>query len=188
MTVSELITQLDDVLDLNVVSRLDVSACTKEQAMEQDRACRSILACCNAVLGELYAKCASGVRATVVEACDGFIDTGMFKIGKVLSLKDSMGTDVPYSYAQNGLTVKRNGKFNLCYLRASEPLSFAGEIVLPDCRISGSVFLSGVAAEYLRIEGDYSRSESWANKYLASLELALADKSRLRLPSRRWLT
>lgn len=188
MTVSELIMKIDNLINLNLSVRLDVSQQTIEQAMQQDDCCKKLLACCNFVSDELFTKAASNCRTIVAQAADGLIDTSLLKIGKVISLVDSSGNNVPFKYAENGIVVKQDGKYNLTYYHASEPLGFDSEIVLPNCKITERIFTYGVAAEYLRIEGDRSQSASWAEKYNQALSVAMLSGANGRLPNRRWLS
>lgn len=187
MTVSELILKIDEILNLGVASRLDVSSHTVEQAMEQDACCKTLLTCCNFVSDELYSDFALDCRSTVVEASDGFIDTSAFKISKALSLVDSLGKSVPFKRSLNGLIVKNDGKYNLTYARRPNPLMFADVIELPNSSITERIYTYGVIAEYLRITGDYLQSASWTAKLNQALAAMSSSKTSARLPGRRWL-
>lgn len=188
MTVSELILKIDEILNLDVASRLDVSAQTIEQAMEQDACCKTLLTCCNFVSDELYSDCALDCRTTVVQAANGLIDTSGLKMSKAVLLVDSLGNNVPFRQTSSGLTVKSDGKYNLTYARLPCALSFASVIQLPNSKITDRIFIYGVIAEYLRITGDYLQSESYLGKFTRSLSAALASKTNARLPARRWLS
>lgn len=187
MTVSELIFKIDDVLNLDVISRLDTSNQTIEQAMKQDNCCKNLLTCCNFVSDQLYSDYALDCRSTVVEAKDGLIDTSGLKICKALSLVDGSGASAPFNYSSNGLTVKRDGKYNLTYARLPNHLDFDSAIELPNSKITDRIFIYGVIAEYLRIIGDYNQSQSWSGKYVQALTVAFASKTTGCLPKRRWL-
>lgn len=186
MTVCELILQLDDLLNLGVRSRLDESE-EIEQAMQNDNCCKTLLACCNLVLNGLYADCELDVRSTVVESVNCFIDTSLFKMGRAKALVDSSGARVPFTYTYGGLNVKRDGKYNLTYVRLPENLGF-GDPIPANGKITDRILLLGVAAEFLRVEGDFNQSVSWNAKFKQALDSAFRSKSDARLPRRRWLT
>lgn len=187
MTVSELILKIDVILGLDIEARLDVSKQTAEQAMRQNACCKSLLACCNLVMGELYEQYALDCRSTVVQAADGVIDMGNLKMCKVLSLVDSSGRSVPFKHTYGGLLVKDACKCNLTYSRLPDPLDFESEIKFSDPRISERIFTYGVIAEYMRIIGDYTESASWTDKLACALSAAMSARSGARLPDRRWL-
>ena len=188
MTVSELILNIDDLLNLQIISRLDLAEQTIPQAMEQDACCRNLLACCNFVSDELYNGFALDCRSTVVEAKKGVADVGGLKLGKALALVDSSGSSVPFRHGSDGLYVNRDGKYNLTYARLPDKLHFTSEIQLPNSKITDRIYTYGVIAEYLRIAGDFNQSESYSAKFVQALSQATSSKTSARLPRRRWLT
>lgn len=187
MTVSELILKIDEILNLDLSSSLDVSSQTVIQAMEQNSCCKTLLACCNFVLDELYSEYALDCRNTVVNAVDGIIEVSNLNLRRVLSLTDSAGQNTPFKHSLDGLTLNRCGKYNLTYARKPPLLTFASAINIPDSKISERIFVYGVIAEYLRVIGDYSASSSWAGKYLQALQAAMSKTACAKLPCRRWL-
>lgn len=188
MTVSELILKIDEILNLDVASRLDVSSQTVEQAMEKDACCKTLLTCCNFMSDELYSDYALDCRTTVVQAANGLIDTSGLNIGKAVLLVDSLGNNVPFRQTSNGLTVKTDGKYNLTYARLPSELSFSSVVQLPNSKITERIFIYGVITEYLRITGDYFQSESYKAKFNQALSSAFAAKTTARMPVRRWLS
>ena len=188
MTVCNVITTADNILNLNIVSQLDVSAQTLAQAMRHNADCNLLLTCCNSVMEDLFRQFAFDCRSTVVEAVNGLIDTSLLKICRAVSLTDSAGRKTPFAYCASGLKVDADGKYNLTYARLPDELDFDTDVTLPNCKITNRIFTYGVIAEYLRIVGDYLNSQSWLGKFNQALTVATTSKTDLRLPSRRWLT
>lgn len=188
MTVCDVISTADNILNLGIVSQLDLSSQTLAQAMSQNADCNVILHCCNGVLEELFSEHAVDCRSTVVEAVNGVIDTSALKLCRALFLVDSSGVKSPFTYCSTGLNVSRDGRYNLTYARLPDKLDFETEIPLPNCKITDRIFIYGVIAEYLRVLGDVTLSDSWAEKYKQAVSCAAASKTDLRMPSRRWLS
>ena len=148
---------------------------------------RQLLNCCNFVLEELYRDYASSIRKTVVEAKDGFIDTSLLKLCKVISLVDGEGNDVQYRYVEGGLTVKKDGKFNLSYARLPIEVNIKDEVTLPSPRITERMLAYGILREYFSINGDTSTASLWDERYKDALRIADTKISSMRMPARRWL-
>lgn len=185
MNVVEVVETVDEILDLGIKTEID-DALPKAQAMAKNGKCVSLLSCCNFVSEELYRDYAVTRCNTVVEAKDGFIDTADLKMCRALALADSLGNFAPFKYAENGLAVKRDGKYNLAYAKLPAELGMESEIVMPAPRITYRMFVYGVIAEFLQREGDYSKSEIWRTKLNAALSAASVNVC-ASMPVRRWL-
>lgn len=180
MNVIEVIKTADEILSLgiNVEETADLSS---------DNRCVSLLSCCNFLLEELSREFASDCRTTVVQATDGFVDTRSLSLCRVISVVDSRGNTVPFKYAQGGIRVDFDGRYNLTYAHLPNKLDFTSEVALPTPRVTFRIFVYGVVAEYLRRLGDYVTCAVWQEKFDAALSVARRKSERLTMPSRRWL-
>lgn len=142
--------------------------------------------CCNLVLDELYREYAASVCKTTVEPKDGFIDTSALPLGRVISLTDNYGCDVPFRYTQNGLITEQKGRLNLCYTRTSIGANWDDELPMPTPQISARILVYGVVAEFLQIAGDVNGYSLWRQRYQDALRVSCRSHCR-RLPLRRWL-
>lgn len=183
MTAANIIETIDEILNLGIA--VDVKAGTT--TFDTDERCNSLLSCCNFVLEDLYREHAAGCHSTVVEAANGLIDTSDYRICKVISVVDSCGVNVPFKYCADGLSVKRDGRYNLTYAKLPKQVDYAGEIVLPSSVITHRIFIYGVIAEYLRRQGDYNNSAVWTDKFVSAVHVATSLKTNVVMPSRRWL-
>ncbi len=157
-----------------------------DAATQSDKTVMLLVNCCNLVLDELYREYAASVCKTVVEAADGFIDTSTLPLGKVLSLTDGYGCDVPFKYTQNGLITEQKGKLNLCYSRQSVGAEWNEELPLPTPQISARIVVYGVVAEYLQAAGDINGYSLWRQRYEDALRACCRSHCN-RMPVRRWL-
>ena len=148
---------------------------------------RQLLNCCNFTLEELYRDYASSLRRTVVEVVDGFADTSCFKLSKVISLVDGEGNDVKYRYTEGGLSVKEDGKYNLCYARLPNDVGLEDEVTLPTPRITERILAYGILREYFTVAGDTFTASQWDERYKDALRIADVKSSSMRMPVGRWL-
>ena len=167
---------------------IEVNANTMNQDVEVVGTCaRQLLNCCNFALEELYRDYASSIRKTVVEEVDGFVDTSPLNLCKVISLVDGEGNDVKYRYCEGGLTVCKDGKYNLCYARLPACVGLTDEVPLPSPRITERILAYGILREYFTINGDALTATQWEERYRGALRIADVKSSAMTMPTRRWL-
>ena len=165
---------------------LDVDDVDFEGEMPDVNILKILLNGCNFVYEELYRDYASSLRKTVVEVIDGYADTSMFRMCKVISLTDAEGNDVQYRYADGGIWAA-DGKYNLCYARLPEVLTWGAEVCMPSPRITERMMVYGVVREYYAMTGDWSNAQQWDKRFKDALQVAGVKTSSMRMPVGRWL-
>ena len=183
MKVKELLKLCGEMANLNFPDEEEIES----EVERQGSTVRQLLNCCNFTLEELYRDYASSIRKTVVEVVDGFADTSVYKMCKVISLVDGEGNDVKYRYTEGGLSVDEDGKYNLCYARLPNDASLDDEVTLPSPRITERVLSYGILREYFTIVGDTLTATQWDERYKDALRSADVKSSSLRMPVGRWL-
>ena len=181
MKINEIIKMSSEILNL------DLSEENFGNEMPEEPVIKILLNCCNFVYEELFRDYATSLRKTVVEVCDGFVDTSVYKMCRVISLVDAEGCDVKYRYADGGLYVEMDGKYNLCYARLPDVLGWGEEVRMPSPRITERMFVYGVVREYYAVTGDWALAKQWDARFKDALQVAGVKTSSMRLPVRRWL-
>lgn len=182
MKVSELVKTCGEILNLGFPDEYFIGSLAPN-----DSNASKLTSCCNFVLEELYRDYTSSLSKTVVEAINGFVDLSNFSICKVISLVDSEGNSTHYRYAEGGLLVAKDGKYNLCYAKLSPTLGWDDEIKLPTFRVTHRILIYGVLREYCLQIGDWSNASAWDSRYKDALRVASVKRSVLRIPARRWV-
>ena len=182
MKVRELLKLCGEMANLNFPTEEET-----ETADEQGGCVRQLLTCCNFTLEELYRDYASAIRKTVIEVVEGFADTSGLQLCKVISLLDGEGNDVKYRYTEGGLSVERDGKYNLCYARLPSKVGLEDEITLPSPRITERVLSYGILREYFFLNGDRATASQWEERYKDALRIADVKNSPMRMPVGRWV-
>ena len=153
----------------------------------QGSCARRLLNCCNNTVEELFRDYASALRKTVVEVVDGFADTSEYKLCKVISLVDGEGNDVKFRYTDGGLSVEKDGKYNLCYAKLPNELNIGDEVVLPSPRITERIVAYGILRDYFTTVGDKAAAAQWEDRYKDALRVTDVKSSPMRRPVGRWL-
>lgn len=143
--------------------------------------------CANFVYEELYRDYATALRKTVVDAVNGFVDTSVYKLCKVITLTDSEGNDVKFRYGDGGIYVDEDGRYNICYARLPDILGWKDEVAMPSPRITERIFVYGVVREYLATLGDWANAKQWDDRFKSALQVACSKTTSMRLPVRGWL-
>ena len=181
MKVSEIVKTCGEILNLNFSDEyFECSDAPNEFSV------KILVNGCNFVLEELYRDYATSIRKTVVEVKDGFADTSIYKLCKVISLLDSEGNDVKFRYSDGGLYVNTDGKYNMCYARLPSVVGWDDEVQLPSPRLTERVLIYGVVREYYAIIGDWQSAKQWDARYKDALQVACGKISTMRMPVGRW--
>ena len=181
MRINEIVKMSSEVLNLGL----------PEEYFESDQLpdspiVRILLNSCNFVYEELFRDYATSLRKTVVYVTNGFADTSMYRMCKVISLVDAEGNDVKYRYSDGGLYVETDGGYNLCYARLPDVLSWGEEVHMPSPRITERMFVYGVVREYYAVTGDWALAKAWDTRFKDALQVAGVKTSSLHMPVRRW--
>ena len=155
--------------------------------MPDSNVIKILLNSCNFVYEELFRDYATSLRKTVVEVKDGFADTSVYRMCRVISLVDAEGNDVKFRYADGGLYVDTDGRYNLCYARLPDILSWGEEARMPSPRITERMFVYGVVREYYAVTGDWTLAKAWDTRFKDALQVAGVKTSSMKMPVRRWL-
>ncbi|MCH5153049.1 MAG: hypothetical protein J1F68_03740 [Clostridiales bacterium] len=181
MTVNEIVKMSSEILNLGL----------SEECFEGDlpdnNVVKILLNSCNFVYEELFREYATSLRKTVVEIKDGFADTSLYRMCRVISLVDAEGNDVKFRYGDGGLYVDADGKYNLCYARLPDVLSWGDEVRMPSPRITERMFVYGVVREYYSVTGDWALAKQWDTRFKDALQVAGVKTSSMRMPVGRWL-
>ena len=143
--------------------------------------------CANFVYEELYRDYATSLRKTVVDVVDGFADTSVYRMCKVIALTDGEGNDVKFRYSDGGIYVEADGRYNMCYARLPDVIGLNDEVVMPSPRITERIFIYGIIREYYAALGDWVNAKQWDERYKDALAVACGKTSSMRLPVRGWL-
>lgn len=181
MKINEIIKMSSEILNLNLPTELF------DEEMPDDNMVRILLNSCNFVYEELYRDYATSLRKTVVEVIDGFVDTSVYRMCRVISLVDAEGNDVTFRYGDGGLYVDADGKYNLCYARLPDVLGWGDEVCMPSPRITERMFVYGVVREYYAVTGDWTLAKQWDTRFKDALQVAGVKTSSMRMPVRGWL-
>ena len=182
MKVSEIVKMCGEILNLNLSDEyFDSSVAPDEFSV------KVLINACNFVLEELYRDYATSIRKTVVEVKDGFADTSIYKLCKVISLLDEEGNDVKFRYGDGGIFVDSDGKYNLCYARLPSVMGWNDEVALPSPRLTERILIYGVVREYLSIVGDWQTAKQWETRFKDALQVACCKTSTMRMPVGRWM-
>ena len=182
MKVSEIVKTCGEILNLNFSDEYFESS-----EAPNDANVKILVSGCNFVLEELYRDYATSLRKTVVEVKDGFADTSLFKLCKVLTLVDEEGNDVKFRYGDGGLYVDVDGKYNLCYARLPNVVGWDDEVQLPSPRITDRILVYGVTREYYALVGDWLNAKQWDTRFKDALTIACGKVSTMRMPVGRWV-
>ena len=146
-----------------------------------------ILTVANLVLEDLYCNWTTALSKAIVTSKSGIVDTQNLLLNRVVSLRDSQGTDVPFRYTERGLYVESDGTFNLLYAKLPPQVDWNEEFAVPSPRLTPSIFAYGVLAEYFHAIGDDLQMERYLAKYQEALRIATRKISPTKMPARRWL-
>ena len=182
MKVSEIIKTCGEILNLNFPDEFFESS-----EAPNDVSVKLLVNSCNFVLEELYRDYATSLRKTVVEVKDGFADTSVYKLCKVISLLDEEGNDVKFRYGDGGLYVDADGKYNLCYARLPNAVGWDDEVELPSPRITERILVYGITREYYVLIGDWLSAKQWDSRFKDALTIACGKVSTMRMPVGRWV-
>ena len=178
MKLRQLIKECNEILDL----KLPDESFGVEQG--DDARISRLVGCFKAVYDELYRDYAPSLRKTVVQS-DGTVDLSAYRLCKVVSLVDGEGNSVPFRYGDNALIVEA-GKYNLCYARLPDDVSWDDEVVMPSPVIGERIVVYGILREYFASVNDWTNAKQWDNRYKDALQVA-CNKTVSRLPVRGWL-
>ena len=154
---------------------------------ESDARVKILVNCANFVYEELYRDYATALRKTVVEVTNGFADTSVYKLCKVISLTDGEGNEVKFRYGEGGIWVDEDGKYNMCYARLPDIIGLNDEVLMPSPRITERIFAYGTIREYYAATGDFAVAKQWDDRFKDALAVACSKTSSMRLPVRGWL-
>ena len=141
-----------------------------------------LLNCSNFVYEELFRDYATSLKKTVVEVIGGFADTSVYRMCRVISLVDAEGNDVKFRYGDGGVYVETDGKYNMCYARLPDVLSWGDEVAMPSPRITERMFVYGVVREYYAVMGDFALAKQWDTRFKDALQVAGVKTSSMRMP------
>lgn len=181
MKINEIIKMSSEILNL------DLSDVDFDGDMPDSNIVRIMLNSCNFVYEELFRDYATSLRKTVVEVKDGFADTSVYRMCRVISLVDAEGCDVKFRYGDGGLYVDTDGKYNLCYARLPDVLGWGEEVHMPSPRITERMFVYGVVREYYAVTGDWVLAKQWDTRFKDALQVAGVKTSSMRMPVGRWV-
>ena len=181
MKINEIVKMSSQILNLNLAEEYFDS-----NELPDDNVVRILLTCCNFVYEELFRDYATSLRKTVVEVKDGFADTSVYRMCKVISLVDAEGNDVKFRYGDGGLYAE-DGRYNLCYARLPDVLSWDNEVHMPSPRITERMFVYGVVREYYAVIGDWTLAKEWDTRFKDALQVAGVKTSSMKMPVGRWL-
>ena len=182
MKLYEIIKICNEALNLDIPSEY-----FEERQEESDWRIKTLVNCCNFVCEELYRDYATSIRKTVVEVTNGFADTSDYKMCRVLTLTDGEGNDVKFRYTDNGISVEKDGKYNMRYARLPERLGWNDVVTMPSPRITERIFVYGVAREFYLAIGDVELAKQWDERFKDALAVACSKTSPMRMPVRGWL-
>ena len=180
MTVNEIIKLSSEILNLEFPNEYF------DGEMPADNVVKILLNSCNFVYEELFRDYATSLRKTVVEVKDGFVDTSLCRMCRVISLVDEEGNDVKFRYGDGGLYAE-DGRYNLCYARLPDVLRWGDEVHMPSPRITERMFVYGVVREFYAVTGDWALAKEWDTRFKNALQVAGVKTSSLRMPVGRWL-
>lgn len=174
MTVKQIIETCNRMANLNIASE-----CFSDDTLD-DKA-EILVDCCNAVSEKL---CTFFPSPKFVEICatDEFIDISGTDFDRVISLTDGDGRNVPYRYGQNGLFVKDDGVYKLCYAATSPTFAWTDTVTFPSPRVTCRIFAYGVLAEYFFCMGDYSEAKAWEGRFEDAVHLISLKTSAMNMP------
>ena len=181
MKVNEIIKMSSELLNLDLPSE-----CFDNETPTNNMV-KILLNCCNFVLEELYRDYATSLRKTVVNVVNGFVDTSAYRLCRVISLIDGEGNDVKYRYADGGLRVEKDGRYNLCYARLPDTIGWGDVVHMPSPRITERMFVYGVAREFCAVTGDWEPAKQWDVRFKDALQVAGVKTSSMHIPVGRWL-
>ena len=181
MKVNEIIKMTVEILNL------DLQIDDIDGEMPDSNIAKILLNSCNFVYEELFRDYATSLRKTVVEVTDGFADTSIYRMCRVISLVDAEGNDVKYRYSDGGLYVEKDGKYNLCYARLPDVLGWGDEVRMPSPRITERMFVYGVVREYYAVTADWTLAKEWDTRFKDALQVAGVKTSSLKMPVGRWV-